>query len=125
MARGRKKAEAADGESSRAWWIAVLLVFVVAAILRVTVLDIKPLHHDEGVNGFFLRRLAEEGTFHYDPANYHGPTLPYAALVSVTLFGSLGTATVSGDVFVAAFNAGRPAGDPPLRSSLLDFAPIP
>ncbi|MCJ7709593.1 MAG: SpoIID/LytB domain-containing protein [Chloroflexi bacterium] len=46
-------------------------------------------------------------------------------LISVTLVGSLGIRTVSGDVFVAAFNAGRPASDPPLRSTLLDLAPIP
>ena len=46
-------------------------------------------------------------------------------LISVTLVGSLGTKTVSGDVFVAAFNAGRPAGDPPLLSTLLGLAPIP
>ena len=46
-------------------------------------------------------------------------------LISVSLVGSLGTKTVSGDVFVAAFNAGRPAGDLPLRSTLLDLGPIP
>ena len=46
-------------------------------------------------------------------------------LISVTLVGSAGTKKVSGDVFVAVFNAGRAAGDPPLRSTLLDLAPIP
>jgi SpoIID/LytB domain protein len=46
-------------------------------------------------------------------------------LISVTLVGSGGTKTVSGGVFVAVFNAGRPAGDPPLRGSLLDVKPIP
>ena len=46
-------------------------------------------------------------------------------LISVTLVGSQGTKKVSGDVFVAVFNAGRAAGDPPLRSTLLDLAPIP
>ena len=46
-------------------------------------------------------------------------------LISVTLVGSTGTKKVSGDVFVAVFNAGRAAGDPPLRSTLLDLAPIP
>ena len=46
-------------------------------------------------------------------------------LISVTLVGSQGTKKVSGDVFVAVFNAGRPAADPPLRSTLLDLAPIP
>src|SRR4030095_4823011 len=36
-----------------------------------------PLHHDEGVNGNFLVRLVREGYYHYDPGNYHGPTLYY------------------------------------------------
>jgi SpoIID/LytB domain protein len=46
-------------------------------------------------------------------------------LVSVTLTGSLGTRTVSGEVFRAVFNARRPSGDPSLKSTLLDVAPIP
>jgi stage II sporulation protein D len=46
-------------------------------------------------------------------------------LISVTLTGDLGTKTVSGEIFRAAFNAGRPIGDLPLRSTLFDTAPIP
>jgi hypothetical protein len=46
-------------------------------------------------------------------------------LVSVTLVGSAGSKTVAGSVFVAAFNAGRPSGDPSARSTLLDLAPVP
>jgi stage II sporulation protein D len=47
-------------------------------------------------------------------------------LISVTLIGAdRTTKTVSGDIFVAVFNAHRPATDPLIRSSLLDFAPIP
>jgi SpoIID/LytB domain protein len=46
-------------------------------------------------------------------------------LISVTLTGTLGTKTVSGDVFRAAFNAGKPAADPQLRSTLFDTQPIP
>jgi SpoIID/LytB domain protein len=46
-------------------------------------------------------------------------------LISVTLIGSLGTKTVSGDVFRAVFNAGRPSGDPMMRSTLVDTRPIP
>ena len=46
-------------------------------------------------------------------------------LVSVTLVGALGTKTVSGDVFRSVFNAGRPALDPQLRSTLFDSQPIP
>ena len=46
-------------------------------------------------------------------------------LVSVTLVGSGGTKTVSGAVFIAVFNAAKPAADALLRSTLLDVAPIP
>jgi hypothetical protein len=46
-------------------------------------------------------------------------------LISVTLVGSLGTKTVSGDVFRAVFNAGRPSGDSMMRSTLVDTRPIP
>lgn len=46
-------------------------------------------------------------------------------LISVTLFGTAGTRTVSGTVFVAAFNAGRAPNDAPIRGTLLDVTPIP
>ena len=46
-------------------------------------------------------------------------------LISVTLIGSTGTRTVSGNIFVAVFNAYRPSTDPILRGTLLDVAPIP
>lgn len=60
---------------------------VVAAVLRVYHLDLVPLHHDEGVNGFFLTRLFRDGVYHYDPENYHGPTLYFLALPLTFLFG--------------------------------------
>ncbi len=46
-------------------------------------------------------------------------------LVSVRLIGSLGSKTVSGDVFRSILNARRPAGDPSLRSTLFDTNPVP
>lgn len=46
-------------------------------------------------------------------------------LIRVTLIGSLGSKTVSGDVFRAVFNANRPAGDPMMRSTLVDTRPVP
>ncbi|MFL5775664.1 MAG: SpoIID/LytB domain-containing protein [Chloroflexota bacterium] len=46
-------------------------------------------------------------------------------LISVTLTGSLGSKTVSGEVFRAVFNAHRPAADPEMRSTLVDTRPIP
>jgi uncharacterized protein (TIGR03663 family) len=61
------------------------LVLVLAAVVRLTDLSLKPLHSDEAVNGLFLTRLFREGYYRYDPANYHGPTLYYAGLVTSTI----------------------------------------
>ena len=46
-------------------------------------------------------------------------------LISVTLIGSEGTKTVSGEVFRTILNAARPPADPMLRSTLFDTSPIP
>lgn len=46
-------------------------------------------------------------------------------LMSVTLIGSLGTKTVSGEVFRYVFEAHRPAADPSMRSTLVGLSPIP
>ena len=46
-------------------------------------------------------------------------------LISVTLTGSSGTKTVSGEVFRTVFNTYTPAADPYMWSTLVDIAPIP
>src|SRR5205085_9710142 len=66
--------------SPRTRQIASLLILLVATLLRSIKLELNPFHHDEGVNGFFLLNLMRSGIYHYDPANYHGPTLYYFAL---------------------------------------------
>ncbi len=73
--------------SARTWQIASLSIMAVAAFLRLYNIGLKPLHHDEGVNGFFLTRLFREGIYQYDPANYHGPTIYYFAFLSSLFFG--------------------------------------
>lgn len=70
-----------------------LLVIALAAFLRLYDLDLKPMHHDEGVNGFFLEKLMRQGDYRYDPTNYHGPSLYYLSLPFTALFG-LGTFAV-------------------------------
>jgi uncharacterized protein (TIGR03663 family) len=69
-----------DELSPRAWRIACAVVMLVAALVRLYELEIRPMHHDEGVNGFFLNNLIRTGIFRYDPTNYHGPTLYYFTL---------------------------------------------
>ncbi|HSE18021.1 MAG TPA: flippase activity-associated protein Agl23 [Pyrinomonadaceae bacterium] len=65
----------------KVWRIGVLVIFLIAAVLRLYDLNLVPLHHDEGVNGNFLVRLVREGAYTYDPANYHGPTLYYFSAI--------------------------------------------
>lgn len=67
--------------------IAFALAIVAAIFLRFYLLEIKPLHHDEGVNSHFLMNLANNGQYAYDPTNYHGPTLYYFSLLTMKLFG--------------------------------------
>jgi stage II sporulation protein D len=46
-------------------------------------------------------------------------------LIAVTLVGTGGSKTVSGEVFRAVFNTWKPAADAQMRSTLFDLAPIP
>jgi uncharacterized protein (TIGR03663 family) len=63
------------------------LALIAAFWLRFHQIGIKPFHHDEGVNSYFLLNLARNGEYRYDPTNYHGPTLYYLALISLRVFG--------------------------------------
>ena len=73
--------------SERTYLYAALAVMLAAAFLRLVVLELKPMHHDEGVNGFFLTTLLKQGIYRYDPSNYHGPVLYYLTLPSVAVLG--------------------------------------
>ena len=69
-----------NGEmSKRAWRTCAGAIIALGAFLRLVYLPLVPLHHDEGVNGNFLVSLVRNGTYTYDPNNYHGPTLYYFA----------------------------------------------
>jgi uncharacterized protein (TIGR03663 family) len=73
--------------SKRTFLIVSMGIMLLAAVLRLYALELKPMHHDEGVNGFFLTSLVRQGVYKYDPSNYHGPTLYYLALPLVRVFG--------------------------------------
>jgi uncharacterized protein (TIGR03663 family) len=93
--------------SPHAWLIASLSILAIAAFVRLYLLELKPLHHDEGVNGFFLTNLYREGVYHYDPSNYHGPTLYFFALaitkLKAFLFGEPGLTTTAVRLVPALF----------------------
>jgi uncharacterized protein (TIGR03663 family) len=68
--------------SPRTFQISAAAILIAGAFLRLFHLALVPLHHDEGVNGNFLVSLVRNGTYVYDPKNYHGPTLYYFSAIS-------------------------------------------
>jgi len=81
------------------WLVNCSLVTAIAAFLRFFWLELKPLHHDEGVNGYFLTNLFRDGVYKYDPANYHGPDLYYISLAFSKIFG-LNTLSIRSSVAI-------------------------
>ncbi|HVE56775.1 MAG TPA: glycosyltransferase family 39 protein [Pyrinomonadaceae bacterium] len=81
------------------WILCCALITAVASFLRFFWLELKPLHHDEGVNGYFLTTLFRNGEYKYDPANYHGPDLYYLALAFTKAFG-LNTLSIRASVAI-------------------------
>ena len=67
--------------------LAVGIIIILAIITRLSFLDLRPLHHDEGVNYFFAKNLIDSGRFNYDPLNYHGPSYFFALFLSFLVFG--------------------------------------
>jgi len=72
---------------SRRAWLAVLAIFAAALALRLVALDLRPPHHDEGVNGWFVEHMHRDHYYRYDPANYHGPSYFYVLWAARELFG--------------------------------------
>jgi len=81
------------GISQLTFRISAIAILIVSAFLRLFHLALVPLHHDEGVNGNFLVSLVRNGTYTYDPNNYHGPTLYYFSAIFAWIarfFGGVG-----------------------------------
>lgn len=76
-----------DRLTSPRWW-PFWIAFAAALALRLVWLDNRPLHHDEGVNGWFIHRLLDGYRWEYDPEKFHGPFLyffgaPFALLLGM------------------------------------------
>ncbi len=85
--------------TDKLWIFGCFAVTAIAVFLRFWQLTLKPMHHDEGVNGHFLTKLFREGIYQYDPANYHGPDLYYLSLAFSKIFG-LNTMSVRSSVAI-------------------------
>ena len=115
-----------------------LVPILLAAALRFPALAARPMHADEAVHADKLGTLVETGSYVYDPAEYHGPTLYYMTLLPVWLQGAsryveidevtlrvvpaaLGVALVAAHVGAAAW-LGTPAA---LLAALLAVTYVP
>lgn len=65
---------------SRGLALGLLLAGVAGLILRLPRLEERPLHTDESVHAYKFLGLWQQGTYRYDPDEYHGPSLYYATL---------------------------------------------
>jgi uncharacterized protein (TIGR03663 family) len=63
------------------------MAFAAALVLRLAALDLRPLHHDEGVNAWLASRILAGAGYRYDPANFHGPFLFFFSLPFMRLLG--------------------------------------
>ncbi|MHC4616972.1 MAG: flippase activity-associated protein Agl23 [Planctomycetota bacterium] len=68
--------------------ILILAVAVLAAALRLPRLEQRPVHTDEAVHAVKFGQLLEDGYYHYNPDEYHGPTLNYFTLIPAYLRGT-------------------------------------
>jgi uncharacterized protein (TIGR03663 family) len=66
---------------------AVVLLTAAALCFRLPDLGNRPFHGDEAVHAVKFRELWEHGYYAYDPNEFHGPTIYYAALPIVALSG--------------------------------------
>src|SRR5215208_7065044 len=67
--------------------VVVALALTAALALRLTRLDVRPMHHDEANQAVKFGALLERGEYHYDAHDHHGPTLYYLTLPAAWLRG--------------------------------------
>ena len=67
----------------------LLFVLIVAGgfALRLSLIEVRPLHHDEGVNGHFAAQILNGNGWRYNPENYHGPLPFYLIALAFAIFG--------------------------------------
>jgi uncharacterized protein (TIGR03663 family) len=62
--------------------------------LRLTRLDVRPMHHDEANQAVKFGALLERGEYRYDAHEHHGPTLYYLSLPAAWLRGQRSLASL-------------------------------
>ena len=71
------------------WIFLLVFVLIIASTLwvRLVQLDARPMHTDEAVHGMFFIGLLEDRVYHFNPTEYHGPTMYYLTLPIARLMG--------------------------------------
>jgi predicted membrane-bound mannosyltransferase len=100
-------------EARNRWAAAAILV--VAAVLRLPLLEHRPMHADEAILADKFGTLLATGAYPYDPHEYHGPMLARLAWISAHLAGRTTYATLSETVLRLA---------PAAAGILLALAPL-
>ncbi len=74
----------------RSWYgvVGVLLIAIGALVFRLQQLELRPFHHDEGVQAVKAGELYDTGRYFYNPAEFHGPSLYYFTLPILKLSGA-------------------------------------
>ncbi len=65
----------------------MFFIFILSISTRLYELTLRPLHHDESVNGWFVDQVFQNGFYKYDPSNYHGPLYFYVLTFFEWVFG--------------------------------------
>lgn len=71
-----------------AWLCLAVTIAIAAFFLRLPQLSERPMHTDEAVHAAKLGLLLETGQYEYNPHEYHGPVIYYAALPFAWLSGA-------------------------------------
>ncbi|MHC4187908.1 MAG: hypothetical protein ACYSRQ_06920 [Planctomycetota bacterium] len=66
-------------------FVFVLIAAVLALALRLPRLQLRPMHTDEAVHAMKFSQLLEQGSYTYNPKEYHGPTLNFMTLIPAWL----------------------------------------
>ena len=66
--------------NSRTYYACFVSILITAAMLRLPRLDLRPFHGDEAVHAYKLNEILHGDGYHYDPYEFHGPTLNFFTL---------------------------------------------
>lgn len=67
--------------STTSFLLLAVIAMAAAAFYRLPLLDERPMHTDEAILAFKTADFQTNGHFQYDPKDYHGPGLHYAAIL--------------------------------------------